>query len=374
MNPFNVGLALMDLDSNIYLKLENLQPSGSFKSRGIGNLMVRAVESTKSPSTSAEDVHFYSSSGGNAGLACATAAATLGRPATVIVPMTTSQLMIGKLRELGADVVQIGENWAAADKHLREIAIPEFERSHPDSKAVYVPPFDHPDVWDGNATLVDELRTQMSEAFDEQVDAIICNVGGGGLMCGVLQGVQKLKDSGYGSPKVLAVETEGGDSFNASVKAGKLVTLPAITTIATSLGATRVAEQAFAWVEKAQGDLISAVVTDKDAVDAMVKFLDHARILVESACSATIATVVSAIQTDIFASRDISNLAPTNFMVDGWQNRLLTILQYKGDLRKYLGEGLSDDEWAQKNVVVVVCGGSNINLEMLEKYRKQFGV
>lgn len=323
---------------NIYLKLENLQPSGSFKSRGIGNLMVRAVESTKSPSTSAEDVHFYSSSGGNAGLACATAAATLGRPATVIVPMTTSQLMIGKLRELGADVVQIGENWAAADKHLREIAIPEFERSHPDSKAVYVPPFDHPDVWDGNATLVDELRTQMSEAFDEQVDAIICNVGGGGLMCGVLQGVQKLKDSGYGSPKVLAVETEGGDSFNASVKAGKLVTLPAITTIATSLGATRVAEQAFAWVEKAQGDLISAVVTDKDAVDAMVKFLDHARILVESACSATIATV------------------------------------YKGDLRKYLGEGLSDDEWAQKNVVVVVCGGSNINLEMLEKYRKQFGV
>ncbi|KAG8158915.1 hypothetical protein KVR01_011358 [Diaporthe batatas] len=325
---------------NIYLKLENLQPSGSFKSRGIGNLMVRAVESTKSPSTSAEDVHFYSSSGGNAGLACATAAATLGRPATVIVPMSTSQLMIGKLRELGADVVQVGENWAAADRHLRGVAIPEFERSHPGSRAVYVPPFDHPHVWDGNATLVDELRAQMSEAPDEQkqIDAIVCNVGGGGLMCGVMQGVQKLKDSGYGGPKVLAVETEGGDSLNASVRAGELVTLPGITTIATSLGAPRVAEQAFAWVEKAGGDLISVVVTDKDAVDAMVKFLDHARILVESACSATIATV------------------------------------YKGDLRKYLGEGLSDEGWAQKNIVVVVCGGSNINLEMLEKYRKQFGV
>lgn len=284
---------LTDLDSKIYLKLENLQPSGSFKSRGIGNLMVRAVESTNSPATSAEDVHFYSSSGGNAGLACATAAATLGRPATVIVPMITSQLMIGKLRELGAEVVQIGENWAAADRHLREVAIPEFERAHPGSRAVYVPPFDHPDVWDGNATLVDELKTQMSESFDEQIDAIICNVGGGGLMCGIMQGVQKLKDSGYGRTKVLAIETEGGDSFNASVKAGELVTLPGITTIATSLGATRVAEQAFAWVERAGGDLISAVVSDKAAVDAMVKFLDHARILVESACSATIATVVS---------------------------------------------------------------------------------
>lgn len=284
---------LTDVGSKIFLKLENLQPSGSFKSRGIGNLMVRAVETTNSPSTSSEDVHFYSSSGGNAGLACATAAATLGRPATVIVPMITSQLMIGKLRELGAEVVQTGENWAAADRHLREVAIPEFERAHPGSRAVYVPPFDHQDVWDGNATLVDELSTQMSESFEEQIDAIICNVGGGGLMCGIMQGVQKLKDSGYGSPKVLAMETEGGDSLNASVKAGKLVTLPGITTIATSLGATRVAEQAFAWVERAGGDLISAVVSDREAVDAMVKFLDHARILVESACSATIATVVS---------------------------------------------------------------------------------
>ncbi|KAL1881826.1 catabolic L-serine/threonine dehydratase [Diaporthe australafricana] len=323
---------------NVYLKLENLQPSGSFKSRGIGNLMFRAVEATNSPSTSADDVHFYSSSGGNAGLACATAAVTLSRPATVVVPLITSQYMVQKLRDLGADVVQIGENWAAADRHLRQVVMPEFEKTHPHSRAIYVPPFDHQDIWDGAETLVDELKTQMSESFDEQIDAIVCNVGGGGLMCGVMQGVQKLKDSGYGSPKVLAVETEGGDSFNASIKAGELVTLPAITTIATSLGATRVAEQAFAWSQRAGSDFISAVVTDQEAVVAMIKFLDHARILVESACGATIATV------------------------------------YNGNLRKYVGEGLTDKQWAEKNVVVVVCGGSNVNLEMLEKYRKQFGV
>lgn len=56
------------------------------------------------------------------------------------------------------------------------------------------------------------------------------------------------------------------------------------------------------------------------------------------------------------------------------EDRLLTKSQYKEDLRKYLGKGLADEQWAQKNVVVVVCGGSNINLEMLEKYRNQFGV
>ncbi|KUI60809.1 L-serine dehydratase [Cytospora mali] len=317
-------------------------PSGSFKSRGIGNLMFRAVESTPTyPSSSSEDVHFYSSSGGNAGLACATAAKTLGRPATVVVPLTTPPHMLDKLRALGADVVQTGENWAAADRHLRETIIPGFERDHPRSRAFYVPPFDHKTIWAGVETLVDELQAQVSGVFHRQIDGIVCNVGGGSLMCGIMQGLQKIQqqeDPGYRRPKVLAVETKGGDSLNASVRAGELVTLPAITTIATSLGATRVAEEAFAWTRRAGADLISAVVTDREAVVAITRFLDDARLLVESACGATIATV------------------------------------YNGDLRGYLGEGLTDEEWAGKNVVVVVCGGSNINLGMLEKYRKEFSV
>ncbi|ROW06139.1 hypothetical protein VMCG_04609 [Cytospora schulzeri] len=328
--------------ANIYLKLENLQPSGSFKSRGIGNLMFRTIESAPPTPSSAtgEDVHFYSSSGGNAGLACATAAKTLGRPATVVVPLTTPPHMMDKLRDLGADVVQTGENWAAADGHLRGVIIPGFEREHPGSRAVYVPPFDHQDIWDGVETLVDELQAQMSGSFHRQIDGIVCNVGGGSLMCGIMQGLQKLTGPGgyERRPRVLAVETIGGDSLNASVRAGELVTLPAITTIATSLGATRVAEEAFAWTQRAGADLISAVVTDKEAVVGMTRFLDDARILVESSCGATIATA------------------------------------YNGDLRGYLGKGLTDGEWAEQNIVLVVCGGSNINLAMLEKYRKEFSV
>lgn len=78
-----------------------------------------------------------------------------------------------------------------------------------------------------------------------------------------------------------------------------------------------------------------------------------------------------------FGFRNIMKLKTFDFaplLAGGAQNRLLTKSQYKGDLRKYLGKGLSDEQWAQKNVVVVVCGGSNISLEMLEKYRKQFSV
>lgn len=271
-------------------------------------------------------------------MACITAANSLKQAATVVVPLTTLPHMVQKLRDLGADVVQYGESWVVADKHLREVVMPAFEREHPGAKAVYVPPFDHQDVWDGAETIVTELESQMAESFGGKIDGMVCCVGGGGLLCGIMQGAQKLKASGYGTPKVLAVETVGGDSLDASVRAGELVTLPGITTIATSLGAVRVAEEAFEWTKRAGGDLVNVVVTDKDSVMAMARFLDDARMLVESACGASVATV------------------------------------YNGDLRKCLGEGLSDEEWAKKNMVVIVCGGSNISLKMLEDYKVKFGV
>lgn len=311
--------------------------------------MFRAVEA----SAADEEVHFYTSSGGNAGLACITAANTLGRPATVVVPLTTLPHMVAKLRALGADVQQVGESWAFADQHLREVVIPAFERAHRDkgARAVYVAPFDHPDVWDGAETMVDEMAAQVVGTGEDEklpggaappaIDGVVCSVGGGGLLCGVMQGVQKLPAAGRGRGPVVvvAVETAGGDSLNASVRAGELVTLPAITTVATSLGATRVAAEAFAWTRRAGGEgLVSVVVSDADAVRAVARFLDDERLLVETACGATIAAV------------------------------------YDGTLRRHLGEGLNDEEWAKKNVVVVVCGGSNINLSMLEKYKKDFGV
>lgn len=310
--------------------------------------MFRAVQSSASSPGDTHNVHFYSSSGGNAGLACITAANTLGCPATVVVPLLTPPHMVAKLRALGAEVIQTGETWAAADRHLREVVMPASDSQAQQAdrgpaaaaatREVYVPPFDHQDIWDGAQTMVDELRAQMGIEQGRSIDGIVCNVGGGSLLCGTMQGIQRLREDGEKVPTVLAMETRGGDSLNASVAAGKLVTLPAITTIATSLGATRVAEEAFEWTRRAGDGLISAVVTDKEAVVGVARFLDDARLLVESACGATIAPV------------------------------------YNGDLRRYLGGGLTDEQWAEKNIVVIVCGGSNISLEMLASYKAQFGV
>lgn len=140
-------------------------------------------------------------------------------------------------------------------------------------------------------------------------------------------------------PRVLAMETVGADSLSASVRAGELVTLPGITSIATSLGARRVSEKTWEWVRRVgEEGLVCATVTDREAALACVRFLDDARILIEVACGATVAAA------------------------------------YNGDLRRYLGKGLTDEEWATRNVVVVVCGGSHTSLEILEKYRTTYGM
>lgn len=300
--------------------------------------MQRAAEA--SPSA---DVHFYCSSGGNAGLACATSAAALGRSATIVVPTSTPAHMLDKLRTLGATVVQTGANWGAADAYMRAELLAR------DPLGVYVPPFDHPDIWAGAESLVEEISDQMRRAAGGrpvEVDGIVCNVGGGGLLVGILDGLERVWPAGQARPRVLAVETDGAHALNASVRAGELTTLPAITSIATSLGAPRVCERVYEAVRErleagpggAPSQVVSTVVSDAEAVMGSSRFLDDARLLVEVACGATISVA------------------------------------YNGDLRKHLGKGLTDAQWASRNVVLVVCGGSHTTLDLLLKYKAEYGV
>jgi L-serine/L-threonine ammonia-lyase len=150
--------------------------------------------------------------------------------------------------------------------------------------AAYVHPFDDPRVWAGNATLVQEL----AEAGTKP-GAIVLSVGGGGLLCGVVQG---LRAAGWGDVPVLAVETEGAASFAAAVQAGRAVKLDAITSVAATLAARQVTARA---VELAREHPITSwVVSDRAAVDACLRFADDHRVLVEPACGAALAPVYAA--------------------------------------------------------------------------------
>ncbi|KAI1632815.1 tryptophan synthase beta subunit-like PLP-dependent enzyme [Biscogniauxia mediterranea] len=354
---------------NIFLKLENLQPSGSFKSRGIGTMMYRAMllassssgpGSPSSPGSSdSSDVHFYCSSGGNAGLAAVAAAAQLGRPCTVVVPAPTPARVVARLRRRGAAAVhQVGADWAAADAHLRSALLAR------DPRGVYVPPFDHADIWDGVSTLVDELVlcgvSSSSSSSSQSIDAIVCSVGGGGLLNGIMEGVARNFPTGSSSsqvvPTVLALETRGAHSLAAAVAARELVTLPAIDSVATSLGARRVSARSLEWaLGSPPGRLAHAVVDDAAAARAAARFADDERMLVEAACGATLAA----------AYEDGGRLLREAL---GFGDAAAAAAAAAGPERR------EEEEWRAKNVVLVVCGGNNVSLEVLAGYVEKYGV
>jgi L-serine/L-threonine ammonia-lyase len=285
----------------VFLKMEALQPSGSFKNRGIGKLCTHyAKQGAK---------FFISSSGGNAGLAVAYSGRKLQIPVKVIVPTTTSSLMLEKIRLEKATVVVRGKDWNEADEYARSLL-------H-EKRSFYISPFDHPLIWEGHSTLIEEVyRAQLKPG------AIIVAVGGGGLFCGVLQGLHKV---GWKDVPVIIVETEGAASFAASLKAGKLVKLKKIDTLATSLGAREVAKTAFEWTRK--HEVISEIVTDKAAVEGVLKFANDHRILVEPACGAPLSLVY---------------------------NRLPLLNKFS-------------------SILVIVCGGSGVTLEMCSTWKEKTG-
>jgi len=248
----------------VYLKVDALQPSGSFKMRGIGH----ACEVYASRGAN----RFVASSGGNAGIAVAMAGQRLGIPVTVVVPTSTGERAREILRMEGAELIVHGASWFEANDHAQGLM---------GANDAFLHPFDDPLIWAGHASIIDEVAAQ---GF--RPEAVVLSVGGGGLYCGVVEGLQR---NGWRDVQVVAVETQGTDSFAQSLSADKIVTLPAITGVATSLGARTVCKRAFELAK--QHPTRSLVLSDSAAVAACARFLDDHRILVEPACGVALAAV-----------------------------------------------------------------------------------
>lgn len=245
-----------------FVKMDAYQPTGSFKIRGIGLLCQRL----KAEGAQA----FVSSSGGNAGYAAAYAGRALEVPVTVVVPTTTPAFMRDRIKTLGANVIVEGDVWDVADQVAQAIVAR--------GEAAYVPPFDHPILWEGHSSLVDEILQA-----GPTPDAIVVAVGGGGLLCGVAEGLAR---HGLDEVAIIAVETQGAASLARAMEAGRPITLDRIETIASSLGARRVAETAFEWSQRRL--IVPVVVSDADAVLACMRFADDHLALVEPACGAAL--------------------------------------------------------------------------------------
>ena len=169
----------------------------------------------------------------------------------VIVPKTTKPIMLTKIRAQGAEVTVHGANWNEADDLARELVAA-------DSAAEYVSPYDDPLLWRGHSSIIDELA-----AAGVRPGGIVASVGGGGLLCGLLEGLER---HGWEDTTLITAETDGASCFAAAMQAKRPVRLDAITSVATSLGALQAADAA---LERAlRHPTLPKVVTDAEAVGA----------------------------------------------------------------------------------------------------------
>lgn len=253
----------------LWLALEFMQHTGSFKARGAHNFLAAHREAGTLPAAGVTIA-----SGGNAGLACAWAARRQGLLATVFLPATAPHVKVAKLRGYGADVRLVGSEYAEALAACEEFAA--------GTGALASHAYDHPLIAAGAGTLLEEIRERVPG-----LDTVVVAVGGGGLFAGVATAAR------HHGVRTVAVEPENcralHAALHAALEAGRVTEVPVDSVAADALGARRVSATALA---AAEGDGVTSVlVPDAAIVGARRALWDDRRVAVEHAAATALAAV-----------------------------------------------------------------------------------
>ncbi len=253
--------------ANVYLKLENLQHTGSFKLRGAFNKLLSLTPKQRAAGGVA-------ASSGNHGAAIAYAMNTLGSKGVIFVPEHTSPTKVDAIKRAGGDVRFFGTDGLDTELHAREFAA--------ENDMTYLSPYNDADVIAGQGTCGVEIAKQLSN-----VDAIFIAVGGGGLISGVgsfLKSVNPAMAVVSCQPAASAVMTE-------SVKAGKILDLPSDKTLSDgTAGGIEAGAITFEFCRDITDDYL--IVSEEQIADAMRKFIDSHHMLPEGAAGVAIAGLV----------------------------------------------------------------------------------
>ena len=287
------------LGTNVFVKYELFQKTGSFKPRGAFNKLLSLSEDERRRGVVAV-------SGGNHAQAVAYASRELGVDALIVMPENTPRNYLDATRGYGA-TVELLPSIAAAFARMEEC------RS---AGRVVLHPFDDPLIAAGQGTVGLEIMEDVPDVTD-----IITSIGGGGLAGGVAVAARSIKPE----VKIWGVETAGADAMSQAIEAGHPVTLPAITSIAKTLGAPFVSEFTLDLINENLESV--TVVTDAEAVEALHFIAERLKVLAEPASSCTLAA----------AERLRNNFSPDS------------------------------------NLVLILCGG-NVSLADICQYRTQFGL
>ncbi|THG28419.1 threonine ammonia-lyase [Naasia lichenicola] len=249
------------LGSPVYLKCENLQRTGSYKIRGAYNRLSKLSETERARGVVA-------ASAGNHAQGVAFAARELGITATIYMPLGVALPKLQATRDYGAEVVLEGRIF---DETLRAAAA-YAERTG----AVFIPPFDHMDVVEGQGTLGLEIWEQMPE-----VDTVIVPIGGGGLISGVASAMKQKAATVGKTIRVIGVQAANAAAYPVSLASGAPTTVEVTATIADGIAVARPGALNFGIIRDAVDEVVT--VTDDETARALVVLLERAKLVVEPA-------------------------------------------------------------------------------------------
>ena len=253
--------------AEIYLKLENLQPIGSFKLRGAGNAMRLATEEQLAKGV-------YTSSAGNMAQGVAWNARQLGIPATIVVPETAPQTKLAAIKRLGAGLIKVpyDEWWEVMISH----------RYAPLEDRLFIHPSSNPAVMAGNGTIGLEILEDLPD-----VDAVLIPFGSGGLSSGIASAIRALKPN----TKVFACEVDTAAPVAASLAAGSPQEVPYTASFVDGIGAKSILPEMWPLI----GQLLdgSLVVSLEKIADAIRLLVERNRVVAEGAGGAPVAAALS---------------------------------------------------------------------------------
>ncbi len=255
------------LGNNVFFKREDQQAVFSFKLRGAYNRIAHLSETVASRGV-------ICASAGNHAQGVALAARRRGIPAVIVMPLTTPQIKVGAVADLGGEVVLYGDDFDHAYEHALEIA----RERH----LTFIHPFDDPDVIAGQGTIGMEILRQRA---GEEIDAIFVPIGGGGLISGIAAYVKTL----FPKIRIIGVEPEDAAGMYESLKAGKRVTLDRVGTFADGVAVRRVGEETFRLCQQ-YVDEVLLVTTDELCAGIQDIFEDN-RTIVEPAGALAVAGI-----------------------------------------------------------------------------------
>jgi threonine dehydratase len=245
--------------AEVYLKIENLQKTGSFKVRGAFNKMLHVPQG-----------RVVAASMGNHAQAVAFAAYQLGKKATIVMPATVSLVKEEATRGYHADVILFGEGF----KDALEYALQQKD-------AVFIHAFDDDEVIAGQGTIALEIFEEL-----EDIDAVFVPVGGGGLVSGIATAVKAL------SPKtvVIGVQAEAAPAARLSRQENKIVEQLPLPTIADGIAVSRLGEKTFELISNYVDEI--ALVSEGAIAKSILLFLERKKLVVEGAGAVTLAALM----------------------------------------------------------------------------------